>query len=158
MAVGANKDDSKKVWTSPNICPQRICSNLFAGLKTQWNIPLPVSYSAHVSLQRSVSKTAFTHWQVQLLLNLLKVLNRSKTNIILKFEYLGQIQYDFQKSRVTGPWDHKDSVSAKKRKYNISCLCPCKCICQIIPQQLSRSTVLRCRHILSHVSYLCWNF
>jgi hypothetical protein len=24
------------------------------------------------------------------------------------------IEYNFQKSRVTGPWDHKDSVSAKK--------------------------------------------
>ncbi len=30
-----------------------------------------------------------------------------------KVEYLGQIEYDFQKSRVTGPGDHKDSVSAK---------------------------------------------
>ncbi len=27
---------------------------------------------------------------------------------------VGQIEYDFQKSRVTGPWDHIDSVSAKK--------------------------------------------
>jgi hypothetical protein len=25
-------------------------------------------------------------------------------------------EYDFQKSRVTGPWDHKVSVSAKKVK------------------------------------------
>jgi hypothetical protein len=24
------------------------------------------------------------------------------------------MEYDFQKSHVTGPWDHKDSVSAKK--------------------------------------------
>ncbi len=32
----------------------------------------------------------------------------------LKVEYLGRIKYDFQKSRVTGPWDHKVSVSAKK--------------------------------------------
>jgi hypothetical protein len=32
----------------------------------------------------------------------------------LKVEYLGRIEYNFQKSRVTGPWDHKDSVSAKK--------------------------------------------
>jgi hypothetical protein len=31
-------------------------------------------------------------------------------------EYLGRIEYDFQKSRVTGHWDHKDSVSAKKVK------------------------------------------
>ncbi len=32
----------------------------------------------------------------------------------MKVEYLGRIEYDFQKSRVTVPWDHKDSVSAKK--------------------------------------------
>jgi hypothetical protein len=34
----------------------------------------------------------------------------------LRVEYLGRIEYDFRKSRVTGPWDHKDSVSAKKVK------------------------------------------
>ncbi len=33
------------------------------------------------------------------------------------------IACDFQKSRVTGPWDQKDSVSAKKVKKKISCLC-----------------------------------
>ncbi len=38
-----------------------------------------------------------------------------------KVEYLGRIEYDFQKSRVTGPWDHKVSVSAKKVK-KMSCL------------------------------------
>ncbi len=32
----------------------------------------------------------------------------------LKVEYLGRIEYNFQKSRVTGPWDHMVSVSAKK--------------------------------------------
>jgi hypothetical protein len=32
----------------------------------------------------------------------------------LKVEYLGRIEYGFQKSHVTGLWDHKDSVSAKK--------------------------------------------
>jgi hypothetical protein len=40
----------------------------------------------------------------------------------LKVEYLGRIEFDFQKSRVTGPWDHKDSVSAKKVFKKISCL------------------------------------
>jgi hypothetical protein len=34
----------------------------------------------------------------------------------LKVEYLGLIKYDFEKSRVTGPWDQKVSVSAKKDK------------------------------------------
>ncbi len=43
----------------------------------------------------------------------------------LKVEYLGRIKYDFQKSRVTGPWDHKVSVSAKKVK-EMSCLCTFK--------------------------------
>ncbi len=37
-----------------------------------------------------------------------------QTRICLKVEYLGRIECDFQKSCVTGPWDHKDSVSAKK--------------------------------------------
>ncbi len=32
----------------------------------------------------------------------------------LKVEYFGRIQNDFQKSLVTGPWDHKVLVSAKK--------------------------------------------
>ncbi len=40
----------------------------------------------------------------------------------LKVEYLGRIEYDFRKSRVTGPWDHMVLVSAKKVKKN-SCLC-----------------------------------
>jgi hypothetical protein len=43
----------------------------------------------------------------------------------LKVKYLGRIEYDVQKSRVTGPWDHKDLVSAKKLK-TISCLCTFK--------------------------------
>ncbi len=34
----------------------------------------------------------------------------------LKVEYLGGIEYDFQKSCVTGPRDHKVSVSAKSQK------------------------------------------
>jgi hypothetical protein len=38
---------------------------------------------------------------------------------MLKVEYLGRIEYDFQKYRVTGPWDHKDSVSAKQ--YEAKC-------------------------------------
>jgi hypothetical protein len=41
---------------------------------------------------------------------------------MFKVEYLGRIEYDFQKSGVTGPWDHKDSVSAKKVFKKISCL------------------------------------
>ncbi len=30
------------------------------------------------------------------------------TRKCLKVDYLGRIEYDFRKSRVTGPWDHKD--------------------------------------------------
>ncbi len=43
------------------------------------------------------------------------------TRKCLKVKYLGRIAYDFQKSRVTGPWDHKASVTAKKVK-KMSCL------------------------------------
>jgi hypothetical protein len=32
----------------------------------------------------------------------------------LKVKYLGRTAYDFQKSRVTGPWDQKVSVSTNK--------------------------------------------
>jgi len=35
------------------------------------------------------------------------------TRKCLKVKYLGRNGYDFQNSRVTGPWDLKDSVSAK---------------------------------------------
>ncbi len=44
----------------------------------------------------------------------------------LKVEHLGRIEYGFQKSRVTGPWDHMVSVSAKKSKKKTSCLCTFK--------------------------------
>jgi hypothetical protein len=44
----------------------------------------------------------------------------------LKVEYLGRIEYDFQKSCVAGPWDHKVSVSAKNVSKKISCLCTFK--------------------------------
>jgi hypothetical protein len=40
----------------------------------------------------------------------------------LKVEYLGRIEFDLQKSRVTGPWDHKVSVSAKKVKKFHACV------------------------------------
>jgi hypothetical protein len=40
----------------------------------------------------------------------------------LKVKYLSRIEYDFQKSCVTGPWDHKDSVSAKKVKKIHACV------------------------------------
>ncbi len=44
----------------------------------------------------------------------------------LKVKYLGRIEYDFQKSRVTGPWDHMVSVSAKKVKKKIHACVPSK--------------------------------
>ena len=34
----------------------------------------------------------------------------------LKVEYLSRNEYDFQKTHVTGPWDHKVLVSAIKVK------------------------------------------
>jgi hypothetical protein len=45
---------------------------------------------------------------------------------VSNIEYLCWIEDDFQKSRVTGPWDHMVSVSAKKVKKIISCLCTFK--------------------------------
>ncbi len=42
----------------------------------------------------------------------------------LKIEYLDRIEYNFQKSRVTGPWDHMVSVSAKKVKKKIHVCVP----------------------------------
>jgi hypothetical protein len=39
----------------------------------------------------------------------------------LKVEYLDRIEYDFQKSRVTGPWDYMVLVSAKKSKKIHAC-------------------------------------
>jgi hypothetical protein len=36
------------------------------------------------------------------------------------------MEYDFQKSRGTGPWNHKVSVSAKKIQKKMSCLCTFK--------------------------------
>jgi hypothetical protein len=41
------------------------------------------------------------------------------TRKCLEVEYLGRIEHDFLKSRVTGPWDHKVSVSAKKIQKNV---------------------------------------
>ncbi len=46
------------------------------------------------------------------------------TRKCLKVEYHGRIEYDFQKSRVTGPWDHKDSVSAKMSTKKIPACVP----------------------------------
>ncbi len=43
-----------------------------------------------------------------------------------KVKYVGQIKYDLQKYLVTCPWDHMVSVSEKKVKKNISCLCTFK--------------------------------
>jgi hypothetical protein len=54
----------------------------------------------------------------------------------LKVEYIGRIKYDFQKSRVPGSWDHKDSVSAKKSKKKIHVWIPLKCTCQAAPSNL----------------------
>ena len=39
-----------------------------------------------------------------------------QTRKYIKVEYVSQIEYDFQKSQVTGSWDHKVSVSAKSKK------------------------------------------
>ncbi len=48
------------------------------------------------------------------------------TRKCLKVDYLGRIEYDYQKTHVTGPWNHKDSVSAKTVFKKISFLCTFK--------------------------------
>jgi hypothetical protein len=44
----------------------------------------------------------------------------------LKVEYLVRIEYDFQKSCVTGPWNHMVSVSAKNSKQKFHACVPFK--------------------------------
>jgi hypothetical protein len=48
---------------------------------------------------------------------------------MLKVQYLGCIKYHFQKSRVTGPWDRKVSVSAKKVSKKVHACVPLKSCC-----------------------------
>jgi hypothetical protein len=57
----------------------------------------------------------------------------------LKVEYLGRIEYDFQKSRATGRWDHKVSVSAKKVKKKFHACVPLKNRAFSVPQAPSPS-------------------
>jgi hypothetical protein len=42
-------------------------------------------------------------------------LHPEHTQKCLKVKCLGRIKHDFQKSNVTDPWDHKVSVSEKKK-------------------------------------------
>ncbi len=44
------------------------------------------------------------------------------TRKCLKVKYLGQIEYDIKKSRVTGPWDHTFRFLQKKLKKNHACV------------------------------------
>ncbi len=55
----------------------------------------------------------------------------------LKVEYFGRIENNFQKSRVTGPWDHKVSVSAKKSKNKFHACVP------LISSKISRKRLLK---------------
>jgi hypothetical protein len=46
------------------------------------------------------------------------------TRKCLKGEYLSRIEYDFKKPHVTGPYDHKHSVYAKKSTKKVhDCVC-----------------------------------
>jgi hypothetical protein len=63
----------------------------------------------------------------------------------LKVEYLARIKYNFQKSRVTGPWDHKVSVSAKKVKKKFHACVPL----------ISFVSFITLLHALQRQSYLC---
>jgi hypothetical protein len=61
-----------------------------------------------------------------------RMLSIRGTNFIacLKVEYLGRIEYDFQKSCVTGRWDHMVLVSAKKVKKKIQACVPLRRVLQ----------------------------
>ncbi len=46
------------------------------------------------------------------------------------------MEYDFQKSCVTGPWDHKDSVSAKKvKKKKFHACVPLRINCSVCKEE-----------------------
>ncbi len=60
----------------------------------------------------------------------------------LKVEYFGLTKYDFQKSRVTGPQDHKVSVSAKKVEKKFHACVP-----------LMANYCTRCRKIFKGLSH-----
>jgi hypothetical protein len=62
----------------------------------------------------------------------------------LKVEYLSRIEYDFQKSRVTDPWDHKVSVSAKKVKKKKFHACVPLIWVRILALPSSLPTSIRC--------------
>jgi hypothetical protein len=47
------------------------------------------------------------------------------------------MEYNFQKSRVTGPWDHRDSVSAKKVKKKFHACVPLNLFSPLIEKILT---------------------
>ncbi len=104
----------------------------------------------HVQSMLSIRGTNFiAHWAYAELV--LSHAEHTGTDFIacLKVEYLGRIEYDFQESRVTGPWDHKVSVSAKKVKTKISCLCTFK--------PVSRSlSMVSISWIWNQLRHWCW--
>ncbi len=65
----------------------------------------------------------------------------------LKVKYFGRIECDFQKSCVTGPWDHKVSVSAKKNQKKKFHAC--------VPLKVSQSSPSHGRdnRLLSHLLF-----
>jgi hypothetical protein len=76
----------------------------------------------------------------------------------LKVEYLGGIEYDFQKSRVTatGLWDHMVSVSAKKvqeKKFH-ACVPLKKCTVKLSCRRVYRLSNLQLSNV--YVLYIRW--
>ncbi len=68
-----------------------------------------------------------------------------------------QIEYNFQKSRVTGPWDHKVSVSAKKVKKKFHVCVPLRAQGKKVRVQCSvrvQRCLLRVQHIFINAAAL----
>ncbi len=59
----------------------------------------------------------------------------------LKVEYLSRIEDDFQKSRVTGPWDHKVRFLQKKSKQKFHACVPLSTASSAAPIPLCRRTL-----------------
>jgi hypothetical protein len=76
----------------------------------------PISWVPRRFLKISIiySQNLHFNWVFLSIFRKLRHVYAEHTRKCLKVVYLGRIEYDFQKSRVTGPWDLMVSFSAKK--------------------------------------------
>jgi len=106
-------------WVIFENCCVRMLSMRGGGFVASWACTEPISSRAgHARNACSASGKMWTVFTC--------TVHAGHARRCFKIEYLGRIRYDFQKSRVTGPWDRKVSVSAKGVKRKVSCLCTFK--------------------------------